>query len=70
MINKEKLRKIGRELVGAGKEAVTMTAPIYIGTAIYHTGGNPELARAVYLGTVPWMAGYTGYHYIKGRRKK
>lgn len=69
MINKEKLRKIGRELVGASKEAVVMTAPVHIGATVYHLG-NPELGSAIALTTIPWNAGRIGYYYIKGRREK
>lgn len=69
MINKEKFRKAGRELVGASKDAITMTAPVYIGTAVYHAG-NPELGATIVATTLPWNAGRLGYYYLKGRKEK
>lgn len=52
MINKEKLKKIGRELVGASKEAVVMTAPVHVGATVYHMG-NPELGSAIAFTVLP-----------------
>lgn len=68
-LDKEKLKRVGREFVGASKEAIVMTAPVHVGAAVYHLG-HPEVGAAIVATTLPWNAGRIGYYYVKGRREK
>jgi len=68
-IDKKKLKKHGKEILWAAKESVTMTAPIYPAAILHHTG-NPEAGAIVGTATLPWVAGYSAYHYVKGRKLK
>ena len=70
---KKKLKKSrkARNLVYATKEAVTMTAPVYVGAGLYHIAQQPELGITIgKYATVPWVIGYTGYQFYKQRKKK
>jgi len=70
-IDKEKLKREGTFLIGAGKHAVLMTAPIHVGAAMYHIAQQPEIGTTIgTYATVPWVAGYGIYHYVKGRKSK
>jgi len=68
-LDRKKLKKAGKEIVWSGKETVKMTVPIYPAIVAYETG-HPEVGAALQAGVLPWVGGYTAYHYIKGRKLK